>query len=488
MDVGKDGTDMNTVVTCQYGILQGVEEHQCVAFYSVPYAQGAGRFRYAAEPLPWQGIYDATRPGPLFPQKQSRLYTVMGEQDDLPQDENAFTVNIWTPDTEGSYPVLLWIHGGGWLTGGAGLSWYNGSHLAREGIVVVSVQYRLGVLGNLYLPEISDGNLAVHDLVSAVRWIQENISAFGGDTSRLTIAGQSAGAWYAAALLGIQELRGTFKRAILCSFPGGIEPLSREDARQMSTLLQKELHINDAHELERVPVQDLLAAQSRVSEEMQRRKNQMMAPVFIPYADYEWVQDDLIAAAAENSRGAVSILAGITEQETMAFLNSSQLSTYSKIYKTIVKISTQHIFLNSVLALLNRFSIAGSRVYAYQFAYPCRDKKIQACHCIDLPFLLGNFECWKNAPMCVFDSEKKKTQLSEYLQSALVHFIKEGIPRSQMEIVWPEYSKASKKVLRFQAQEKTAFLKKNPFTQLQIEAFLQICKWKSRIYMAFHKE
>ena len=80
MDVGKDGTDMNTVVTCQYGILQGVEEHQCVAFYSVPYAQGAGRFRYAAEPLPWQGIYDATRPGPLFPQKQSRLYTVMGNR------------------------------------------------------------------------------------------------------------------------------------------------------------------------------------------------------------------------------------------------------------------------------------------------------------------------------------------------------------------------------------------------------------------------
>jgi len=483
---------MNTVVSCRYGTLQGIQENGCAAFYNVPYAQGAGRFRCAAEPAPWQGIYDAAKPGPLFPQNRSRLHTVMGEQENLPQDENAFALNIWTPDTGGNYPVLLWIHGGGWLTGGAGLSWYNGSNLAREGIVVISVQYRLGVMGNLYLPEISDGNLAVHDLVSAIAWIKENISAFGGDASCLTIAGQSAGAWYAAALLGIKELRGTFKRAILCSFPGGIEPLSREDALQMSTLLQKELHINDIHALERVPVQDLLAAQSRVSEEMQRRKNQMMAPVFLPYADHQWIQDDIIAAAAENCRDTVSILAGITGQETMAFLNSSPISNRRQIYQAIVKMSTQHIFLNPVLALMNRFSANGSRVYAYQFDYPCRNKKIQACHCIDLPFLFGNFECWKNAPMCDFasegDSAKEAGQLSVHLQSALVQFVKDGTPKGRIPVEWPAYRAESKMVLRFQPQARAAMLEKNPLTQRQIAAFLQIGKWKSRIYMAFHKD
>ncbi|MBP3624742.1 MAG: carboxylesterase family protein [Peptococcaceae bacterium] len=478
---------MTCTVTCHYGTLQGTQEKQCTAFYNVPYAKGNGRFRYAIAPDAWQGVYDATKPGAIFPQKRSRLYTIMGEQENLPQDENAFTLNIWTPDTKGSYPVCIWIHGGRWLTGGAGLSWYHGSNLAHQNLVVVSVQYRLGVLGNLYQPEISDGNLAVHDLISAILWIKENISAFGGDTGQITIAGQSAGAWYTVILLGIEQLRGTFQRAILCSFPGGVTPLCKNDAAKMSQLLLNELHITNVHELATISAQDLLNAESKVSEEMQRRKNQMMEPVFLPYADSIYVQKDIIKAAAENSQGSLQLMTGITAQETMAFLNDSSIADHNKVYQTIVQISTQHIFLNPTIALLNQFSAQGNAVYAYHFAYPCKNTKIQACHCIDLPFIFGNFDCWESAPMCHFDSTEETQALSTNLQSSLIQFMKEGIPDNQAASFWPQYDKTERKALQFWHHCKPYKLTNRPLIQLQIHCFLFISKCKSLWYTATHK-
>lgn len=108
------------------------------------------------------------------------------------QSEDAFRLNIWTSDTKGKLPVLFWIHGGGFMTGGGALRWYHGNQLAASGrIVVVTVNYRLGSLGNLYLPGVSEGNLALQDLLAALHWVQDNIAAFGGDPNSITIAEQS---------------------------------------------------------------------------------------------------------------------------------------------------------------------------------------------------------------------------------------------------------------------------------------------------------
>ena len=170
----------------------------------VPYASDAGRFKIAQPARPWEGTRDATKPGPVFPQTAGRLSFVMGNTaEEKNQSEGAFSVNIWTPDTEGRCPVLFWMHGGAFMTGGGAIPWYSGEALARDkGIVVVNVSYRLGVLGNLYLPEIADVNLSVHDVNQALVWVHENIRYFGGDPDNITIAGQSAGAWYAVVMMG----------------------------------------------------------------------------------------------------------------------------------------------------------------------------------------------------------------------------------------------------------------------------------------------
>ena len=173
------------------GKIAGLDLEGCKQFLDVPYASDSGRFKRAQRAPQWEGIRDAAKPGPVFPQAAGRLSFVMGNtEEEKNQSEGAFSVNIWTPDTEGAYPVLFWMHGGAFMTGGGAIPWYSDEAFAREmGIVVVNVSYRLGVLGNLYLPGVADTNLSVHDVNQALIWVHDNIRYFGGDPDNITIAG-----------------------------------------------------------------------------------------------------------------------------------------------------------------------------------------------------------------------------------------------------------------------------------------------------------
>ncbi|MCF2128393.1 carboxylesterase family protein [Strepomyces sp. STD 3.1] len=214
------------VVTTTRGAVRGTLGDGTAAFLNIPYAappRGAGRF---APPRPherWDGVRDATRPGPTAPQSERRLGRVDMSAYFGPgwiPGDDYLTVNVWTPEARsGALPVMVFVHGGGFVAGSTRAPMYDGSAFARDGVVLVTLNYRLGIAGFLDLPG-APANRGLLDVVAALRWVQENIAAFGGDPHRVTLFGQSAGATIVGGVLADPGAAGLLRRAIVQSGSG----------------------------------------------------------------------------------------------------------------------------------------------------------------------------------------------------------------------------------------------------------------------------
>lgn len=168
------------------------------AYLGIPYAAaptGELRWRPPAPVQPWSGQLDALRPGPPAPQPK-RPISDFAHGPTPAGDEDCLRLNVWTPSSgDGPWPVLVWAIGGGWTIGWAGSDLYDGAALAEQArVVIVNFTYRLGSLGWLYDPELGGGNWGLSDHVAVLEWVRENIAAFGGDSARVTMGGQSTGA------------------------------------------------------------------------------------------------------------------------------------------------------------------------------------------------------------------------------------------------------------------------------------------------------
>ncbi|MBD0671379.1 carboxylesterase/lipase family protein [Streptomyces sp. CBMA156] len=188
-------------------------------FLGIPYARPpVGELRFAAPvpPRPWTEVLDATAYGPTA---QRRPF---GEVTTIPEPTIAgagtLNLNVFTPDPDpaAGLPVLVWIHGGGYVAGCSASPWYDGAAFNRDGVVVVSIGYRLGVEGFLHLPDAPD-NRGVRDWIAALEWVRDNVASFGGDPAKVTIAGQSAGGGAVQTLLATPAARGLFRAAISAS-------------------------------------------------------------------------------------------------------------------------------------------------------------------------------------------------------------------------------------------------------------------------------
>ncbi len=241
------------------GALRGSEWDGVRTFLGVPYAQppvGELRFRAPQPPKRWSGERDATQWAPRAPQPELTGRGFTG-------DEDCLYLNVYAPAAPGAYPVLVWIHGGGGVQGAP--HQFDASAYARRGVVVVTVAYRLGVLGMLYLPDVADVNLSLRDQVAALEWVRDHIAAFGGDPGRVTLAGQSNGGRTVGTLLAVPATRGLVHQAIVQSGTGvGSVVHTPAEGAALAEAVLAELGVSPA-DLATLPVTRILEAQQRVS-------------------------------------------------------------------------------------------------------------------------------------------------------------------------------------------------------------------------------
>lgn len=268
-------SDERTVVQTTCGKIQGYFAHDLYIFKGVPYASAA-RFCKPTEVEPWEDILDTTSYGyvcPLLNQERPSGELLVPHRYWI-MDENCQNLNIWTPGLDGKKrPVIVWLHGGGFTSGSAiEHDAYDGANIARYGdAVVISINHRLNVLGYLDMSPVSEkyadsGNNGGNDIIAALKWIQKNIEAFGGDKDNVTVFGQSGGGAKVTTLLQSPEADGLFHRGAVMSgvFSFDIFGKTDEDPTYLIQALAEELKVTP-RELETVPYAQLAAAYNKVS-------------------------------------------------------------------------------------------------------------------------------------------------------------------------------------------------------------------------------
>jgi para-nitrobenzyl esterase len=311
--------DRELLVETSYGWVKGIKDEGVLAFYGLPYASpplGVNRFRPPLSPEPWNGIYQSDAFGDTAPQHVPLTYNPS-------QSEDCLTLNIWTSGTETpARPVLLYIHGGGFTSGSGSNPIFNGKTFAENGsCVVVTINYRLGVLGFLDLSCVlgeeygSSGNTGLLDMIAALRWVQENISRFGGNPKRVTIMGQSAGGKSVGALLCSPLAEGLFHQAIAIS--GSVQAIRDRDTA--AKLTSQYLHVlglakESAHRLLELPAKELIAAQHEWVKDLRG------VHFFGPVIDGHVLYSEPLLALSRQGKELPPLLIGTASNETAGFI------------------------------------------------------------------------------------------------------------------------------------------------------------------------
>ena len=318
---------MSTLVETGLGKVEGFEADGVRVFRGIPYAKppvGARRFRAPEKPEPWAGVRDATLYGAAAPQPPLMMQMLPGF-DIGTQSEDCLTLNVYAPASASQAhkkPVMVWIHGGGFVIGAGSQSIYDGKRLARRGdLVVVTINYRLGALGFLEL-EHQDGatsNAGLLDQVLALEWVRDHIEAFGGDPNDVTIFGESAGGMSVGTLLGTPAARGLFHKAIPQS--GACQAIhDREGALAVTDALLKLLGVGrrDVAALRDVPVDALMKAQQGIAIQMLSGDGGTLLP-FQPSIDGQVLARHPLDLVREGAARDVRLLAGTTRDEWKLF-------------------------------------------------------------------------------------------------------------------------------------------------------------------------
>ena len=467
------------VVQTKSGALRGAGENGIAVFRGVPYAAApVGELRFAPpQPVVWKETRDATRDGPVPPQGRSRLAHVMGDFE-RPQSEDCLTLNIWTPAADGKKrPVMVWVHGGAFSSGAGSLPWYSGERLARNGdVVVVSINYRLGALGFLCLPGVSPGNLGLLDQIAALKFVRDNIAAFGGDPDNVTVVGQSAGAASIAILMTMPLAQGLFRRAILQSTPFGRPARTLEDSHRIGRRLLEVLGVQ-ANDLKSVPFAKLVAAQGEVGR-LEKKFADTQAP-FWPVIDGDVYPGEVAPALAAGAGRDVDIMVGTTREEMAAFygidpdIPKADTAAIEGMFAAMFPSGHRAIYdetrrmraspgnaalLGDLMTDVNfrmgslRFAEARADqdrpAYVFQFDWQS-PAGFEACHCIEIPFVFNNFEHWTDSPMLKGGDAGQMRGLAEAMHGAWLAFARTGKPDHPRLPHWPVYRREDRMTMRF---------------------------------------
>ncbi|MDX3985279.1 MAG: carboxylesterase family protein [Achromobacter sp.] len=460
---------MNQTVhaTLPAGTLTGVLERGGVCrFSAIPYARPpVGKLRFAPpEAATWQGDLDATQPGPVAPQLPSRLRDAMGDFN-APQSEDCLHLTVWTPAADGARrPVVVWLHGGAWQSGGGALDWYDGAALvARGDVVVVAVNYRLAALGWLYVPG-QTANVGLLDQEAAIDWVFDNITGLGGDPERVTVMGQSAGASSICAMLARKP---RFSRAILQSAALGRGFRSAAQAQALGQAFLEAAGVASLDAARALPVSALLAAQQSPAVAEVLRGEGSNRSQFCPVLDGHVLPED-IAPALQRAASRADVLVAYTRNEMAAFPGYVANATRAEGLATTDNHARAHVD-PSPVGNVSPCHVDPSRVDHVKpghvdhvgpalddpigdqvFGAPSRawaraavtqgrqawlarfdvapTARFKACHCIELPFVFDTVSAFGDAPMLAGLDAAHAQRLTAQTQQAWIAFIRGDAP------------------------------------------------------------
>ncbi len=314
-------THQHPVADTAYGPVRGVDDGIAMAFKGVRYAAppvGPLRFRAPQPPQPWAEPADAGEFGTVCPQPPVPNFPInLGAG----QDEDCLHLNVWAPSGTAAgagKPVMVWVHGGAYVLGSSSQPYYHGQRLAAAGdVVVVTLNYRLGAFGFLDLPGF-DTNVGLRDVIAALRWVQSNIAAFGGDPDRVTVFGESAGAGIVTTLLAVPAAAGLFAGAIAQSSPAtSVYDRSREQRVSNEVLDFLGIRSGEEHRLAEVGVPALIAATKKVFDEIPVRNPGSLA--FVPVVDGDLLLDYPVHSARAGRTHPVPLIIGTNKNEAALF-------------------------------------------------------------------------------------------------------------------------------------------------------------------------
>jgi para-nitrobenzyl esterase len=456
------------VVRTPCGTLRGETKEGVRVFRGVPFAEppvGPLRFKTTEKVKPWKDARDATRFS-AAPMQPTQL--------EVPHSEDCLYLNIWAPEGNGPFPVFIWIHGGGFTGGHASEPTYDGTEFAHEGIISITVAYRLGVFGFLDLEPLlgpayeGTANNALHDLVTALSWIHENISAFGGDPGRVTIGGQSAGAKLTDILMGVPTAQPLFHQMI--SESGGAERiLPRENSAEIwkgySDVWQKLSGSTDA-DLKTAAGPGLIEAQQQFMQTWPLHFP-LRAEIdgrFIPRLPVETI-------AAGTSRGK-RLLIGTNREESAFFIGphpakdatASQLgnlsvakfdAVYQQYKDTYPQVTVEQRRIRAVTAeeywvpsmrVAEAHLKGGGSAFVYEVEFEETSGKLEGTsyHSIDVGMV------WDH-PHKLVDNAAAEASLGKQMHAAWAAFIRGGTPSAPGLPAWPQYDERSRATMIFGA-------------------------------------
>ncbi|GAA4765783.1 carboxylesterase/lipase family protein [Actinomycetospora chibensis] len=438
-------------VTLPDGVLRGRRRGDVVEFLGIRYATAA-RFAPPRAPEPWTGVREAVERGPTAPQLPARVAAVTGPSPDdgAPQDEDCLRVDVRAPAAALAdgvpRPVLVWLHGGAYVIGSAATSWYDTARLVSEGtdggVVTVNVGYRLGVLGWLAAPGVSDGNLGLLDQLAALRWVRDRIAAFGGDADQVTVMGQSAGAHAIACLMTVPEARPLFRRAILQSGQLGLGLSSPQRAARVAGYVTEGLQGADPAT---AGVEDVLAAQRHAMIRAAGPGGLDSSPAFAPVDGVPPLSAGVTWADAASAGH--DVLVGSTADEAETFVRISpalwglkRLPVLGRLTSVGAAMATRRVFGAPAERFADDAATAGAHTFSYRFAWRAPASGLGACHCIELPFLFGARDAWVDAPMLRgADWDADVEPLGAVVRAAWLRFVRTGNPATDA-LPWPSHA------------------------------------------------